>query len=58
MALFFAAVNTAAWAAMIKRPQDRVEAVRTVVEKLGGKIGSFWMAFGDYELIGILAKNI
>jgi uncharacterized protein with GYD domain len=39
---------------MIKKPQDRVEAVRKAVEKLGGKVGSFWMTFGDYDLVGIL----
>jgi uncharacterized protein with GYD domain len=39
---------------MIKKPQDRVAAVRKAVEKLGGKVGSFWMTFGDYDLVGIL----
>jgi uncharacterized protein with GYD domain len=39
---------------MIKKPQDRVEAVRKAVDKLGGKVGSFWMTFGDYDLVGIL----
>lgn len=52
--LFQVSYSADAWAAMIKRPQDRVEAVRKVVEKLGGKIGSFWMAFADYDLIGVL----
>jgi len=39
---------------MIKHPQDRVEAVRKVVKKLGGKVGAFWLAFGEYDLIGVL----
>ena len=39
---------------MIKRPQDRIEAVRKGVETLGGKVGAFWMAFGDYDLVGVL----
>jgi len=46
--------SEAAWAAMIKRPQNRVEAVRKAVEKLGGKIGGFWMSFGDQDLVGVL----
>src|SRR5580704_18229220 len=46
--------SSAAWAAMIKRPENRVEAVRKVVEKLGGKIGGFWMSFGDHDLVGVL----
>ncbi|MCH8815986.1 MAG: GYD domain-containing protein [Chloroflexi bacterium] len=43
-----------AWATMVKKPQDRVEAVRPVVRKLGGKIDSAYFAFGDYDLIAIV----
>jgi uncharacterized protein with GYD domain len=39
---------------MIKQPQDRAEAVRKTVERLGGKVGAFWMTFGDYDLVGVL----
>jgi uncharacterized protein with GYD domain len=46
--------STAAWAAMIKHPENRVEAVRKAVEKLGGRIGGFWMSFGDQDLVGML----
>jgi len=52
--LFQISYSADAWAAMIKHPQDRVQAVSKVVEKLGGKVGAFWMAFGDYDLIGVL----
>ncbi|MFY9727122.1 MAG: GYD domain-containing protein [Bryobacteraceae bacterium] len=52
--LFQISYSAEAWAALIKHPQDRVAAVSKVVEKLGGKVGSFWMAFGDYDLIGVL----
>ena len=43
-----------AWAAMIKRPQDRIEAVRKSIEKLGGSITGGWLSFGDYDVIAIL----
>lgn len=43
-----------AWAAMIKDPQDRLQAVRPVVEKLGGRFEHAWHAFGDYDLVGIV----
>jgi len=46
--------SSAAYAALIKRPENRVEAVRKVIEKLGGKIVGFWFAFGDHDLVGIL----
>ena len=45
--------STTAWAAMIKKPENRVEAVRKVVEKLGGKLGNFWFSFGDQDLVGL-----
>ena len=43
-----------AWAAMIKRPENRLEAVRKSVETLGGKINGFWLSFGDHDMVGIL----
>jgi len=46
--------SKSAWAAMIKKPENRAEAVRKVVEKLGGKLGGFWFAFGDHDLIGMI----
>ncbi len=46
--------SSEAWAAMIKRPENRVEAVRKVVEKLGGKVGGFWMSFGEHDMVGLL----
>jgi len=42
-----------AWAAMIKRPQNRIEAVRKSVEKLGGTITAGWLSFGDYDVVAI-----
>ena len=52
--LFQVSYSASAWAAMLKQPQDRAEAVRKAVEKLGGKVGAFWMTFGDYDLVGVL----
>lgn len=43
-----------AWASMVKKPQDRIEAVRPAVEKLGGKIVSGYLAFGKYDIVAIL----
>jgi uncharacterized protein with GYD domain len=39
---------------MIKEPQSRLEAVRPVVEKLGGKFEHAWLAFGEYDVVGIV----
>ncbi len=41
------------WEAVLDNPQDRIEAVRPAIEKLGGKIESAWFAFGDYDIVVI-----
>ncbi len=45
--------STAAIAAMVKNPQDRAVAIRTVVEKLGGKLHGLWFTFGEYDIVAI-----
>jgi uncharacterized protein with GYD domain len=39
------------WQAVLDKPQDRIEAVRPAIEKLGGKIKSAFFSFGDYDVI-------
>jgi uncharacterized protein with GYD domain len=39
------------WSALVKKPQDRIEAVRPAIEKLGGKIENAWFTFGDYDVV-------
>ena len=38
-----------AWARLIKKPEDRREVARAVVEKLGGKLHGFWYGFGEHD---------
>src|SRR5262245_35706869 len=38
------------WNAMVKSPQNRLEAVRPVIERLGGKIEGGWLSFGEYDV--------
>ena len=45
------AYSREAWEALLKKPQDRIEAVRPAIEKLGGKIKSAWFAFGEYDIV-------
>ncbi len=42
------------WAALIEHPQDRIEATRKAVERLGGKVGTAGITLGDYDVVGIL----
>jgi uncharacterized protein with GYD domain len=39
------------WEALIKNPQNRIEAIRPAVEKLGGKIEHAWFAFGEHDVL-------
>ena len=41
------------WEAVVANPQNRIEAVRPVIEKLGGKIEAAWFSFGDYDIVVI-----
>ena len=41
------------WEALVAHPQNRIEAVRPAIEKLGGKIESAWFSFGDYDVVVI-----
>jgi uncharacterized protein with GYD domain len=48
------AYSTNGWEALVEQPQNRIEAVRPAIEKLGGKIESAWFAFGDYDVVLII----
>ena len=39
------------WQALLSHPQDRTEAIRPAIERLGGKIKNAWFAFGDHDVI-------
>jgi uncharacterized protein with GYD domain len=43
-----------AWAALTRNPQNRLEAVRPVAERLGGRLVNKWFSFGDYDVVAIL----
>ncbi|MGE0405956.1 MAG: GYD domain-containing protein [Candidatus Korobacteraceae bacterium] len=45
------AYTSEGWAALAKKPQNRVEAVRPAFEKLGGKIESAFFSFGEYDIV-------
>src|SRR5258705_6741604 len=54
MALYMyqAAYTSESWAAQLKNPQNRVEAVgRAACEAVGGKLIGSWYCFGEYDLV-------
>lgn len=42
------------FAAQIKNPQNRVQAITPAVEKLGGKVETAYYTFGKYDVVVIL----
>ena len=46
-----AAYEGEAWKALVKNPQNRLDVIRPVVEKLGGKVEGGWVAFGEYDVL-------
>ena len=48
------AYSTGAWSALVGNPHDRIDAIRPVVERLGGKVIGGWMSFGDYDTVAII----
>jgi uncharacterized protein with GYD domain len=43
-----------AWAAQLKNPQNRVEAVRPALEKVGARFEAAYLAFGKYDIVFIM----
>jgi uncharacterized protein with GYD domain len=43
-----------AWATMMKNPQDRVQALAPVLDRMGGKMECAYFAFGDYDVVAIM----
>ena len=48
-----AAYSGEAWGSQIRSPQNRLEAIRPAIEGLGGRIESFYYAFGEFDIVGI-----
>ena len=52
--LLQAAYTPEAWAALAKQPENRIEAIRPVVERLGGKLLSGYISFGEYDVMVVM----
>lgn len=52
--LIQASYTPESFAALIKSPQNRGEAIRPAIEKLGGRLESFYFAFGEKDAIAII----
>jgi uncharacterized protein with GYD domain len=52
--LLQAAYTSEAWAAQAKVPEDRIEAIRPIVQRLGGKLVAGFLSFGEYDVVALL----
>ena len=48
------AYSPEAWANLVQNPQNRIQAVASVIKKLGGKLMQGWLSFGDYDAVVIM----
>jgi uncharacterized protein with GYD domain len=48
-----AAYTPLGWAALLRNPQHRLEAIAPVIERLGGAVVNGWLMFGEYDLLVI-----
>lgn len=42
-------------ATLVKKPQDRIEAIRGPIERLGGKLKDAYFSFGEYDFVIIVS---
>ena len=42
------------WSKLIQNPEDRRDAARAYIEKVGGSLQGFWYGFGEYDGYAIL----
>lgn len=43
-----------AWASLLKNPQNRVDVVRPLLEKLGARFESTYFTFGKYDIVFVM----
>lgn len=56
MALYLlqVAYTPQAWQGLTRNPQDRAEALKPILAKMGGSIESAYFTFGEYDFIAIM----
>ncbi len=52
--MFQVSFTSEAWAKMVREPQNREQAIKPTIEKLGGKLVGYWFAFGESDAVVIV----
>jgi len=48
-----ATYTSTAWNKLVQRPENRMEALKPVIARLGGEILAWYYTFGDYDVVVI-----
>jgi uncharacterized protein with GYD domain len=48
------AYSSESWKTLMKNPVNRTEAIRPIIEKLGGSVETSFFAFGEYDVLLIM----
>lgn len=46
-----ASYTSGAWGKLVQRPENRQEALKPVIEQLGGQLLAWYYAFGEYDVM-------
>ena len=46
-----ASYTSGAWGKLVQRPENRQEALKPVIEELGGQLLAWYYAFGEYDVM-------
>ena len=46
-----ASYTNTAWGKLVQRPENRMEALKPMMDRLGGHILSWYYTFGDYDVV-------
>jgi uncharacterized protein with GYD domain len=52
--LLQASYTADAWSALAREPEDRIEAIKPVIQRLGGRVVAGYLSFGDYDIVAIV----
>ena len=55
-----ASYTNTAWGKLVQRPENRMEALKPMMDRLGGRILSWYYTFGDYDVVVMfeVANNV
>jgi uncharacterized protein with GYD domain len=53
--LIQASYTADAWAILVKKPQNRAEAIQQLAKNLGGTLENAWLCLGEHDVVAVLS---